>query len=76
VLPIRNINLTAMRKTSATTTPDPSTAPAVEKVKLRATKKITAGGCVIAPGKEFHATPEKAQEMIAAQVAVAVPPSF
>lgn len=67
-----------MGKTSATTTPDQSTAPAVEKVKLRAIQKITAGGCIIAPGKEFRATPEKAQEMIAAKVAVAVavPPAF
>jgi hypothetical protein len=64
------------KNTAATTTPDQSAAPAEEMVKLQAVTKISAGGMVIAPGKVFEAKASKAQEMIAAKVAVAMVPEF
>ncbi len=61
----------------ATSTPtEPATAPAVATVKVRALIKLSAYGCTIAPGKEFHATPEKAEEMVKAGAVVILPPSF
>lgn len=65
----------AKNQPTTDTNPAPGT-PAAAPVKLRATKKITVGGCTIAPGKVFSAHPDKASEMISAGVAVAMEPTF
>jgi hypothetical protein len=64
------------KNNAATTRPDQSAAPAEEMVKLQAVTKISAGGMVIAPGKIFEARASKAEELIAAHVAVVMVPQF
>lgn len=60
------------------TTPTPATpaAAAPITVPLRATAICKIGSMTLAPGKEFHATRAKADELIAANVAVELPPTF
>jgi hypothetical protein len=56
--------------------PTPPTSPAPSKVTLQAVKSFAVGGMIVAPGCEFSATREKADELIAAGVAVAGLPRF